>query len=69
MKNKTNEPTGEHRPMAIESDVDILLQWYPWFSRDQIKEALLLSKNNRTKVMSYLHLKSGAWTHDDHAEW
>jgi hypothetical protein len=69
MINKNPDPSGEQRPVAMESDVDILSRLYPWFSRDQIKEALLYSRNNKAKVMSYLHLKSGAWTHDDHAEW
>lgn len=45
--------------------VDELLRHYPWFSREEIADAMKLFGERRERVLAYLDMKSGHWSYFD----
>jgi hypothetical protein len=46
---------------ANELIVSDLERQYPWFSRDEIVEAMDRFGNHRERTMAFLDMKSGSW--------
>jgi len=44
-----------------ESVISALERQYPWFSREEIVEAMERFGNHRERAMAYLDMKSGSW--------
>jgi hypothetical protein len=38
-----------------------LLRQYPWFSKEEIVEAIQRFDNRRERIIPYLDMKSGSW--------
>lgn len=51
----------KHNRKDLMPDLEDLMRQYPWFSREEILEAIAV-KQNRNKVQAYLDVKSGSWT-------
>ena len=45
--------------------VEELLRHYPWFTAEEIYEALKRFGNRRERVLAYLDMKSGHWAFFD----
>lgn len=63
---KYQDTTTTERDNALdEREIRFLMRHYPWFTRNEIEEAAVAMGHNRSKVMAYLHMKSGGWNSDE----
>ena len=63
MQTFNNPPTGSLKNNTL--TVDELIRHYPWFSREEIAEAINHFAERRDKVLAYLDMKSGHWFYFD----